>query len=95
VISVVIMMMDVDVHELRQGFCNIAAGGLLLPILCEWARRVTWHSTDISHAFRFADPPLANVTTTSRQLGQVLYNATYFIQASGPSAGRSRRDVLT
>jgi NADH-quinone oxidoreductase subunit J len=83
----VIMMLDVDFTELRQGFLQyLPLGGLLFLIFVLELGGVvfTWaFAPDISHAFASPIPPPANVTNTAA-LGQVLYTRyIYFFQASG------------
>ncbi len=83
----VIMMLDVDFAELKQGFLQYLPLGTLLFIvfLLELGGVVfTWAFVpDIAHAFASPTPPLANATNTEA-LGAVLYTRyVYFFQASG------------
>jgi NADH-quinone oxidoreductase subunit J len=83
----VIMMLDVDFAELRQGFLQYLPLGTLLffifvlelgGVVFTWA-----FAPDISHSFASPIPPLASVSNTAA-LGQVLYTRyIYFFQASG------------
>jgi NADH-quinone oxidoreductase subunit J len=83
----VIMMLDVDFAELRQGFLQYLPLGALLffifvlelsGVVFSWA-----FAPDISQSFASPTPPLASVTNTAA-LGQVLYTRyIYFFQASG------------
>jgi NADH-quinone oxidoreductase subunit J len=83
----VIMMLDVDFAELRQGFLRYLPLGSLLflifvlelgGVVFSWA-----FAPDISQAFSSPIPPLASATNTAA-LGQVLYTRyIYFFQASG------------
>jgi NADH-quinone oxidoreductase subunit J len=83
----VVMMLDVDFAELRQGFLQyLPLGALLFCIfLLELGGVVfTWaFAPDISQAFASPIPPLASVPNTAA-LGQVLYTRyVYYFQASG------------
>lgn len=83
----VIMMLDVDFAELRQGFLQYLPLGALLFVvfLLELGAVVfTWAFVpDISQAFASPIPPLANASNTEA-LGAVLYTRyIYFFQASG------------
>jgi NADH-quinone oxidoreductase subunit J len=83
----VIMMLDVDFTELKQGFLQyLPLGSLLfLVFLLELGGVVfTWAlGPDVSQAFASPIPPLANATNTEA-LGAVLYTRyVYFFQASG------------
>jgi NADH-quinone oxidoreductase subunit J len=83
----VIMMLDVDFAELRQGFLQYLPLGALLFLIfvLELGGVVfTWaFAPDISHSFASPIPPLASVSNTAA-LGQVLYTRyIYFFQASG------------
>src|ERR1700716_336436 len=83
----VIMMLDVDFAELRQGFLQyLPLGGLLFFIFVLELGGVvfTWpFAPDISQSFASPIQPLASVTNTAA-LGQLLYTRyIYFFQASG------------
>jgi NADH-quinone oxidoreductase subunit J len=83
----VIMMLDVDFTELRQGFLQYLPLGSLLFIifLLELGAVVfSWaFAPDISQALASPIPPLTSVANTAA-LGQVLYTRyVYFFQASG------------
>jgi NADH-quinone oxidoreductase subunit J len=83
----VIMMLDVDFAELRQGFLQYLPLGALLFLIfvLELGGVVfTWaFAPDISHSFASPIPPPASVSNTAA-LGQVLYTRyIYFFQASG------------
>jgi NADH-quinone oxidoreductase subunit J len=83
----VIMMLDVDFAELRQGFLQyLPLGGLLFLIFVLELGGVvfTWAFVpDIAQAFASPTPPLASASNTAA-LGQVLYTRyIYFFQASG------------
>ena len=83
----VIMMLDVDFAELRQGFLQyLPLGALLFFIFVLELGGVvfTWaFAPDIAKAFASPMPPLASVPNTAA-LGQVLYTRyVYFFQASG------------
>jgi NADH-quinone oxidoreductase subunit J len=83
----VIMMLDVDFTELKQGFLQyLPLGALLfLVFLLELGGVVfTWAFVpDISKAFASPIPPLADASNTEA-LGAVLYTRyVYFFQASG------------
>jgi NADH-quinone oxidoreductase subunit J len=83
----VVMMLDVDFAELRQGFLQYLPLGALLFIvfaveLCSvvffWAL-----APGLSQSFASPIPPLANASNTAA-LGAVLYTRyVYFFQASG------------
>jgi NADH-quinone oxidoreductase subunit J len=83
----VVMMLDVDFAELRQGFLQYLPLGALLFIifaveLCSvvffWAI-----APNLSQSFASPIPPLANASNTAA-LGAVLYTRyIYFFQASG------------
>jgi NADH-quinone oxidoreductase subunit J len=83
----VIMMLDVDFAQLRQGFLQYLPLGALLFVvfLVELGAVVfTWAFVpDISQAFASPIPPLANASNTEA-LGAVLYTRyIYYFQASG------------
>jgi NADH-quinone oxidoreductase subunit J len=83
----VVMMLDVDFAELRQGFLQyLPLGALLFCIfLLELGGVVfTWaFAPDIAQAFASPIPPLASASNTAA-LGQVLYTRyVYYFQASG------------
>ncbi len=83
----VVMMLDVDFAELRQGFLQYLPLGTLLFILfaLELGSVVSFwaFAPDISQSFASPIPPLASVSNTAA-LGQVLYTRyVYFFQASG------------
>jgi NADH-quinone oxidoreductase subunit J len=83
----VVMMLDIDFAQLRQGFLQYLPLGALLFIvfLLELSGVVfTWAiAPDIAQSFASPIPPLANVSNTAA-LGQVLYTRyIYFFQASG------------
>jgi NADH-quinone oxidoreductase subunit J len=83
----VIMMLDVDFAELRQGFLQyLPLGGLLFLIFVLELGGVVFSwafAPDISQSFAAPIPPPASVTNTAA-LGQVLYTRyIYFFQASG------------
>ena len=83
----VVMMLDVDFAELRQGFLQYLPLGALLfcifllelgGVLFSWAV-----APDVAHALASPTPPLTSVSNTAA-LGQVLYTRyVYFFQASG------------
>jgi NADH-quinone oxidoreductase subunit J len=83
----VIMMLDVDFAELRQGFLQYLPLSTLLffifvlelgGVVFTWA-----FAPDISQSFASPIPPLASASNTAA-LGQVLYTRDiYFFQASG------------
>jgi NADH-quinone oxidoreductase subunit J len=83
----VVMMLDVDFAELRQGFLQYLPLGALLfcifllelgGVLFNWAL-----APEISQSLASPIPPLASVPNTAA-LGQVLYTRyVYFFQASG------------
>jgi len=83
----VVMMLDVDFAELRQGFLQYLPLGALLfcifllelgGVVFSWA-----FAPDISQALASPIPPLTSVPNTAA-LGQVLYTRyVYFFQASG------------
>jgi NADH-quinone oxidoreductase subunit J len=83
----VIMMLDVDFAELRQGFLQYLPLGALLfvifilelgGVVASWA-----FAPDIANAFASPIPPLTNASNTAA-LGAVLYTRyVYFFQASG------------
>ena len=83
----VIMMLDVDFAELRQGFLQYLPLGSLLflifvlelgGVVFSWA-----FAPDISNAFASPIPPLISASNTAA-LGHVLYTRyVYFFQASG------------
>jgi NADH-quinone oxidoreductase subunit J len=83
----VVMMLDVDFAELRQGFLQYLPLGALLFIIfaLELGSVVSFWALgpDISQSFASPIPPLASVANTAA-LGQVLYTRyIYFFQASG------------
>jgi NADH-quinone oxidoreductase subunit J len=83
----VVMMLDVDFAELRQGFLQYLPLGVLLFIIfaLELGSVVFFWTLapDISQSFVSPIPPLASVSNTAA-LGQVLYTRyVYFFQASG------------
>jgi NADH-quinone oxidoreductase subunit J len=83
----VVMMLDVDFAELRQGFLQyLPLGALLFIIFALELGSVVFFWTlapDISQSFASPIPPLASVSNTAA-LGQVLYTRyVYFFQASG------------
>jgi NADH-quinone oxidoreductase subunit J len=83
----VIMMLDVDFAELRQGFLQyLPLGGLLFLIFVLELGGVVFSwafAPDIAQAFASPTPPLASASNTAA-LGQVLYTRyVYFFQASG------------
>jgi NADH-quinone oxidoreductase subunit J len=83
----VVMMLDVDFAELRQGFLQYLPLGALLfcifllelgGVLFSWAI-----APDVSQSLASPTPPLTSVPNTAA-LGQVLYTRyVYFFQASG------------
>jgi NADH-quinone oxidoreductase subunit J len=83
----VVMMLDVDFAELRQGFLQYLPLGALLfcifllelgGVVFSWAV-----APDISQSLASPIPPLTSVPNTAA-LGQVLYTRyVYFFQASG------------
>ena len=83
----VVMMLDVDFAELRQGFLQyLPLGALLFCIFLLELGGVVFSWTfapDISRSFAAPIPPLTSVPNTAA-LGQVLYTRyVYFFQASG------------
>jgi len=83
----VVMMLDVDFAELRQGFLNYLPVGVLVGIvfLVELLLVVgTWAiGPGIPHTITAPIPPLANVSNTEA-LGLVLYTRyIYYFQAAG------------
>ena len=83
----VVMMLDVDFVQLRQGFLNYLPVGALVGIifLVELLLVVgTWAiGPGIPHAITSPIPPLANVSNTEA-LGLVLYTRyIYYFQAAG------------
>ena len=83
----VVMMLDVDFAELRQGFLQympigaVIGGILLVELLLVLA---TWViGPDVQHAIATPTPPLAHMLNTEA-LGHVLYTRyIYFFQAAG------------
>jgi NADH-quinone oxidoreductase subunit J len=81
----VVMMLDVDFVQLRQGMLNyLPVGGTIgLIVLVELALVVgTWAIS--SEALTAAGAPLAGDVTNTEALGQILYTKyVYFFQAAG------------
>jgi NADH-quinone oxidoreductase subunit J len=83
----VVMMLDVDFAELRQGFLQYLPLGALLfcvfllelgGVLFSWVL-----APDVVHALASPTPPLTSASNTAA-LGQVLYTRyVYFFQVSG------------
>jgi NADH-quinone oxidoreductase subunit J len=83
----VVMMLDVDFAELRQGFLQYmpigaVVGGILLVelvlVLCTWTV-----GPDVQQAIATPAPPIARMLNTEA-LGHVLYTRyVYFFQAAG------------
>ncbi|HEY7763858.1 MAG TPA: NADH-quinone oxidoreductase subunit J [Aestuariivirgaceae bacterium] len=83
----VVMMLDIDFAELRQGMLNyLPVGGTIgLILLVELVLALgTWAiSPEASRVIAAPAPPLANLTNTEA-LGQILYTRyVYFFQAAG------------
>jgi NADH-quinone oxidoreductase subunit J len=83
----VVMMLDVDFAELRQGFLQYLPVGMLIGciFLAELILVVgAWTiGPDAAHSITTPIPPIANVSNTEA-LGQVLYTRyVYFFQAAG------------
>ena len=83
----VVMMLDVDFAELRQGFAQyLPIGGMIAAILA--VEMVVVSSTVASHgAARLNDTPMASgglSVTNAEAIGRVLYtDYVYFFQAAG------------
>jgi len=83
----VVMMLDVDFTELRQGFAQyLPIGGVIAAVLA--VEMVVVSSTVASNgAARFNDAPMASgmsSVTNSEAIGRVLYtDYVYFFQAAG------------
>jgi NADH-quinone oxidoreductase subunit J len=83
----VVMMLDIDFAELRQGMLNyLPVGGTIgLILLVELVLALgTWAiSPETSRVIAAPAPPLTNLTNTEA-LGQILYTRyIYFFQAAG------------
>jgi NADH-quinone oxidoreductase subunit J len=83
----VVMMLDIDFAELRQGMLNyLPVGGTIgLILLVELVLALgTWAiSPEASRVIAAPAPPLTNLTNTEA-LGQILYTRyIYFFQAAG------------
>jgi NADH-quinone oxidoreductase subunit J len=83
----VVMMLDVDFAELRQGFLQyLPLGGLLFCIFLLELGGVLFSwvlAPDVAQALASPTPPLTSMSNTAA-LGQVLYtHYVYFFQVSG------------
>jgi NADH-quinone oxidoreductase subunit J len=83
----VVMMLDVDFAELRQGFARYMPLGSLVGVVLAAEMSFISYTVATRGAARMNDAPLANggaSVTNAEEIGRVLYtNYVYFFQAAG------------